>query len=99
MSRYRALRGDSHNPTASAVINAKTRNKGNTSTPQPGAIPNQASIARRTRNDTKKSTRGDETEAKGIIRRGNKTFFSGFDSLQSCFHCGQRVWESSFKGG
>src|SRR4029453_4895040 len=44
ISRYRALRGDSHNPTASAVINARTRNKGNTSTPQPGAIPNQTSI-------------------------------------------------------
>src|SRR5215470_1458930 len=75
MSRYRALRGDSHNPTARAVINARTRNKGKTSTPQPGTIPNQASIARRTRNEKQRSTRGDETEAKGIIKRGKYTFF------------------------
>src|SRR5215510_9627035 len=74
MSRYRALRGESHNPTASAVRNARARNTGKTSTPQPGAIPNQASIASRTRNETKKSTRGDETAAKGIIRRGKYTF-------------------------
>src|SRR5215467_1572252 len=93
MSRYRALRGDSHSPTASAVIKARTTNTGKTNTPHPGVIPNQASITRRTKNETKKSTRGDATAAKGIIRRGKYTFFIRFESPTRLSPLRVMAWE------